>query len=158
MPPALAERNSKITGIRNRVEPDISMDADPTTGMLVGETQTFPDGTYYDQYRIGGTSLSSPLFAGVMALADQAAGGPLGFVNPLLYKLARDDSERLLRRRRRSRRRRDAQRLPRRRRREEGPIDLGPHARIRGQGAVLQPNGNCTSQKVACSPPRASTR
>jgi subtilase family serine protease len=87
VPAALAERNSAITGIANRVEPDISMDADPTTGMLVGETQTFPDGTYYDQYRIGGTSLSSPLFAGVMADADQAAGGPLGFVNPLLYSL-----------------------------------------------------------------------
>jgi subtilase family serine protease len=88
VPKVLTERNSKITGIRNRVEPDISMNADPTTGMLVGETQTFPDGVYYDQYRIGGTSLSSPLFAGEMALADQAAGGPLGFVNPLLYELA----------------------------------------------------------------------
>jgi subtilase family serine protease len=87
VPAALTERNSKITGIPNRVEPDISMDADPTTGMLVGETQEFPDGTYYDQYRIGGTSLSSPLFAGVMADADQAAGVSLGFVNPLLYKL-----------------------------------------------------------------------
>ena len=87
VPAALAERNSRITGIANRVEPDISMDADPTTGMLVGETQEFPDGTYYDQYRIGGTSMSSPLFAGVMADADQAAGVSLGFVNPLLYKL-----------------------------------------------------------------------
>ena len=87
VPAALTERNSKITGIPNRVEPDISMDADPTTGMLVGETQEFPDGTYYDQYRIGGTSLSSPLFAGVMADADQAAGISLGFINPLLYKL-----------------------------------------------------------------------
>ena len=48
-----------------RVEPDISMDADPATGMLVGETQTFPNGVYYDQYRIGGTSLASPLFAGL---------------------------------------------------------------------------------------------
>ncbi|HXD56122.1 MAG TPA: hypothetical protein VN618_15305, partial [Solirubrobacteraceae bacterium] len=74
------------------VEPDVSMDADPTTGMLVGETQTFPDGVYYDQYRIGGTSLSSPLLAGVMADANQAAGGPLGFVNPLLYKIARDEA------------------------------------------------------------------
>jgi subtilase family serine protease len=92
VPPALTERNSPLTGIRNRVEPDISMDADPTTGMLVGETQTFPEGVHYDQYRIGGTSLSSPLFAGVMADADQAAGGALGFANPLLYKLARDDS------------------------------------------------------------------
>jgi hypothetical protein len=27
-----------------------------------------------------------------MALADQAAGGPLGFVNPLLYKLDRDNA------------------------------------------------------------------
>ena len=87
MPTALAERNTAITGIRNRVEPDISMDGDPTTGMLVGETQEFPDGTYYDQYRIGGTSLASPLFAGVMADADQAAGASLGFVNPLLYSL-----------------------------------------------------------------------
>ncbi len=87
VPAALAARNSAITGIANRVEPDISMDADPATGMLVGETQTFPGGTHYDQYRIGGTSLASPLFAGVMADADQAAGTSLGFVNPLLYKL-----------------------------------------------------------------------
>ncbi len=89
VPSALALRNSSVTHVANRVEPDVSMDADPTTGMLVGETQRFPDGTYYDEYRIGGTSLSSPLFAGVMADADQAAGGPLGFANPLLYQLAR---------------------------------------------------------------------
>ena len=63
------------------------MEGDPSTGMLVGETQEFADGTYYDQYRIGGTSLSSPLFAGLMADADQAARGSLGFVNPLLYHL-----------------------------------------------------------------------
>src|SRR5207245_224533 len=59
-------------------------------GMLVGQTQSFPDcpggaPSCYDEYRIGGTSLSSPLFAGVMALADQAAGGPHGFANPALY-------------------------------------------------------------------------
>ena len=49
------------------------MDADPTTGMLIGETQTFPDGKYYDEYRIGGTSLASPLFAGLTALAIEHA-------------------------------------------------------------------------------------
>jgi subtilase family serine protease len=92
VPAALAERNTSTTGIRNRVEPDVSMDADPMTGMIVGETQTFPDGVYYDEYRIGGTSLSSPLFAGEMALADQAAGTSLGFVNPLLYRLAASSS------------------------------------------------------------------
>jgi subtilase family serine protease len=75
------------TGGLNRVVPDISMEGDPSTGMLVGETQEFADGTYYDEYRIGGTSLASPLFAGLMADADQAARGSLGFVNPLLYHL-----------------------------------------------------------------------
>ncbi len=72
---------------RHRVLPDVAMDADPTTGMLVGQTQTFPgpEGVHYDQYRIGGTSLASPLFAGVMALADQKAGFRHGFANPLLY-------------------------------------------------------------------------
>jgi len=37
---------------------------------------------------LSGTSLATPLFAGVMALADHAAGRPLGPVNPLLYQLA----------------------------------------------------------------------
>jgi subtilase family serine protease len=65
--------------------PDVAMDADPTTGMLVGETQTFPDGVYYGQYRIGGTSLASPLFAGMTALAFQHAGGGVGLLNPTIY-------------------------------------------------------------------------
>jgi subtilase family serine protease len=85
VPAEIAERAG--TGELNRVVPDISMEGDPSTGMLVGETQEFADGTYYDQYRIGGTSLSSPLFAGLMADTDQAARGSLGFVNPLLYHL-----------------------------------------------------------------------
>jgi len=48
------------TGTNWRAVPDVAMDGDPTTGMLVGETQTFSDGVYYDTYRIGGTSLSCP--------------------------------------------------------------------------------------------------
>ena len=63
------------------------MDADPGTGFLVGETQKFPNGTYYDTYRIGGTSVSSPLFAGTVAVADQVAGAPLGFLDPAMYVL-----------------------------------------------------------------------
>ncbi|HEX3490382.1 MAG TPA: serine protease, partial [Streptosporangiaceae bacterium] len=47
----------------------------------------FPDGTYWDQYRIGGTSLSSPLVAGMVAVADQFTHKSLGFINPLYYKL-----------------------------------------------------------------------
>jgi subtilase family serine protease len=68
-----------------RAIPDVAALADPQTGLLVGQTQKFPDGTYYDEYRIGGTSLASPIFAGLMALADQAAGHPHGFANPVFY-------------------------------------------------------------------------
>jgi subtilase family serine protease len=68
-----------------RAVPDMAMDADPTTGMLVGETQTFSDGKAYGEYRIGGTSLASPLFAGMTALRTQQAGGRLGFLNPSIY-------------------------------------------------------------------------
>lgn len=68
-----------------RAVPDVAMDADPTTGMLIGETQTFPEGVHYGEYRIGGTSLASPLFAGETALLLQHVGGRLGFLNPTLY-------------------------------------------------------------------------
>jgi subtilase family serine protease len=81
VPPAIARGH--------RATPDIAMDGDPQTGMLIGETQTFPGGSArYSEYRIGGTSLSSPLYAGIEALADQAAGRPHGFVNPAIYRLA----------------------------------------------------------------------
>ncbi len=76
-------------GGEGRVVPDVSMDGDPTTGLITGQTQRFPNGTLrYAEARYGGTSLSSPLFAGYMALADQAAGFAHGFVNPALYALA----------------------------------------------------------------------
>jgi subtilase family serine protease len=88
VPTSMSERNSPIFGpVPTRVVPDISMDADPSTGFLVGETQKFVQGTHYAQYRIGGTSVSSPLFAGVVALADQGAHAPAGFLNPALYKI-----------------------------------------------------------------------
>lgn len=75
-------------GRTGRAVPDVSAFGDPNTGYIIGETQTFPDGSVkYSEYRIGGTSLSSPIIAGIMALADQAHGSPHGFVNPLLYSL-----------------------------------------------------------------------
>jgi len=70
-----------------RTVPDISAVGDPNTGFEVGQTQVFPDGTYWDEYRIGGTSLSSPLIAGMVAVADQFTHKSLGFINPLYYKL-----------------------------------------------------------------------
>ena len=65
--------------------PDVGALGDPQTGLLIGQTQTFPAGPSYDEFRIGGTSLSSPIFAGLMALADQRAGHPHGFANPVFY-------------------------------------------------------------------------
>ena len=79
------------TSDTRRNVPDIGLDADPTTGMLVGETQRFGTNAKsdaYGEYRIGGTSLASPLFAGVMALAVEAHGGHghgFGLVNPAIY-------------------------------------------------------------------------
>ena len=73
-------------GHSGRAVPDIAALGDPNTGYLVGQTQTFPDGTVkYSEYRLGGTSLSSPIMAGIMALADQASGSSHGFANPLFY-------------------------------------------------------------------------
>ncbi|MEU8933322.1 S53 family peptidase [Streptomyces sp. NPDC048409] len=84
VPNSLATANS-ATG--NRVVPDISAIADPNTGFLVGQTQTFGDGSQqYSEYRIGGTSLAAPTIAAVQALAQEAAGGKaLGFANPSIY-------------------------------------------------------------------------
>lgn len=95
--------NAVTPQVPGRVEPDISMLGDPNTGMIVGDTQDFTayknplhqqlptDDVRYGEFRIGGTSLSSPLFAAVMALADQAAGHPHGFVNPALYAAYKSD-------------------------------------------------------------------
>jgi len=76
-----------------RAVPDIAMDADPTTGMLVGETQNFADtGVGYGEYRIGGTSLASPLFAGLQADA-QTGRGRIGFASPNIYALYHGHSD-----------------------------------------------------------------
>ncbi len=85
VPVAISEANGSATPMRT--VPDISMPADPNTGFLVGQTQTFTDGTYYDEYRLGGTSLASPLLAGVDAVVSQRMHHPIGFANPLYYKL-----------------------------------------------------------------------
>ena len=73
-----------------RVEPDLSLVGDSTTGMLIGHTQHFPDGKdRYGEYRIGGTSLGCPLFAGITALAVATAHHRLGLVTPTLYAQSR---------------------------------------------------------------------
>jgi hypothetical protein len=70
-----------------RVIPDVSALADPSTGVLVGQTTLQPDGKTcaFALSRIGGTSVASPVFAGIEADAQQAAGHDLGFANPAIY-------------------------------------------------------------------------
>ena len=76
--------------------PDVGLQASARTGALVYLTLP-PDGNsglicgsapcstgWYD---IGGTSLSCPQWAGIVALADQLNGGGLGLINPGLYKI-----------------------------------------------------------------------
>jgi subtilase family serine protease len=87
--PAYQKHVVKVDPTGGRAVPDISLVADPTTGMLIGITQDFgAGGVHYGEYRIGGTSLSSPLMAGVQADA-QAGRDRIGFANPLIYSLAR---------------------------------------------------------------------
>jgi len=75
------------TSAKMRVSPDVSMLADPYTGFLVGQQQVLPDGsTGYGESAWGGTSLASPLFAGLQADAMQLQGyQPIGFANPAIY-------------------------------------------------------------------------
>jgi subtilase family serine protease len=88
VPASVADENAPIFGGPTRIVPDIAAYGDPTNGFLVGETETFPNGTVkYGEFREGGTSLSSPTLAGIIALADQSAGAELGFLNPALYQL-----------------------------------------------------------------------
>lgn len=79
--------------------PDVALQASSGTGALVYLSLP-PDGLsglkcgavacstgWYD---IGGTSLSCPQWAGLVAIADQLNGGGLGLINPALYRLGTD--------------------------------------------------------------------
>ena len=62
--------------------PDVSAVADPFTGGII--VTPSGDGTQTLIEVIGGTSLSSPVFSGIWALADQAAGARLGQAAPII--------------------------------------------------------------------------
>jgi subtilase family serine protease len=80
--------NGTISATPMRVEPDVAALADPGTGILVGQTTLQPNGTSFafSLSRVGGTSVSCPVFAGIEADAQQAAGHALGFANPAIYQ------------------------------------------------------------------------
>jgi subtilase family serine protease len=83
-------RPSYQNGVRSVVRdqrgvPDISMSA--ACNGAVDVYQSFP-GVPAGWYPTCGTSEATPLFAGIVSLADQVAGHPLGLINPALYTMS----------------------------------------------------------------------
>jgi subtilase family serine protease len=82
--------------------PDVALQASPRTGDLV-YISLAPDGQsgmkcgadpcstgWYD---IGGTSLATPQWAGLIGIAAQMKGSGLGLINPALYSIASDPAK-----------------------------------------------------------------
>lgn len=67
----------------HRGVPDVAYNGDPTTSIPIYLGFMATPGYYL----FGGTSAGSPQWAGLIAIANQIAGHPLGFINPLLYKI-----------------------------------------------------------------------
>ena len=70
-----------------REVPDVSADADPSTGYIVYDSHDF-GATHWAA--LGGTSGAAPLWAAVLAVAASADGNTVGYgaLNPALYLLA----------------------------------------------------------------------
>jgi subtilase family serine protease len=68
--------------------PDVAADADHRPGMAIA----FSGGSHNYLLGGGGVSVAAPLWAAVIALADQYADRHLGFVNPALYQVGRSAS------------------------------------------------------------------
>ena len=66
--------------------PDVAADASGHTGMAIVISD---GGNKTDIRNSGGTSATAPIWAALVALADQYAGRHLGLVNPALYRIAR---------------------------------------------------------------------
>lgn len=66
-------------GFKGRGVPDVAGDASPTSGYSV-----LVDGL---STTLGGTSAVAPLWAGLCALINQRKGKPVGYLNPVLYRL-----------------------------------------------------------------------
>jgi subtilase family serine protease len=79
-----------VAGIVGRARgiPDISMDASCDSGLEMYVTPSLLGTGGQPWNLVCSTSLAAPMFAGVVALADQRAGQPLGPITPLLYRMA----------------------------------------------------------------------
>jgi subtilase family serine protease len=59
--------------------PDVAGNADPLTGLAMYENGSWSTA--------GGTSAATPMWAALIAIANQMAGRSLGFLNPALYQV-----------------------------------------------------------------------
>ena len=76
--------------VTGRAVPDIAADGDPDSGLLTGYIASGHrrhPGPYQTQVNAG-TSLATPLVAGLVADAQQGQKSAFGFINPLIYRLA----------------------------------------------------------------------
>lgn len=71
--PNFQSTNPSIGVTDSRLTPDVAFDANPSTGVAVYDS--FEQASPWVQ--VGGTSLGSPAWAGIVALADQQRGGSL---------------------------------------------------------------------------------
>ncbi|GAC1509394.1 MAG: hypothetical protein NVS2B12_25310 [Ktedonobacteraceae bacterium] len=85
--PAFQQRNIQSN---HRIVNDISIDADPTTGVPVVSSEIMPGKTVL--IPVGGTSVGSPVAAGITALLDQMAGKRLGFLNSAFYRISNSNA------------------------------------------------------------------
>lgn len=83
--PAYQDGVQAVAG-SHRAIPDISMAGSCQTPVAI--YASYPGSGQSRWQTICGTSMSTPLFAGIVALADQVAGHSLGLINPALYQMA----------------------------------------------------------------------
>jgi subtilase family serine protease len=74
-----AYQQGTIHGGKTRAVPDVAYNGAILHGVLVRFRGSW--------FRFGGTSCGSPQWAGLTAIADQAAGHDYGFINSALYKI-----------------------------------------------------------------------
>lgn len=85
------------TGTICRETPDVSLNADPYNGyLLYCSSSAATCSSSGNWYIVGGTSAAAPMWAAMMAMANEMAlkmgTFSLGFVNPLLYQVAANAS------------------------------------------------------------------
>ncbi|MGP6220516.1 S8 family serine peptidase [Caldiplasma sukawensis] len=74
------QKQLKYFNSTSRGVPDISAIANPQDGVIVFANNC--------EYLIGGTSLATPISAGIFALISERSGRRLGFLDPLLYNIS----------------------------------------------------------------------